>query len=64
MVRDITVIYFQKHGEYIVERRMTLVGKRIFIRLRVELEGWGNLYEAASALVPPPEGRRWGPKKR
>jgi hypothetical protein len=56
-VSDITWIYFRKHWEYIEKNGVELVGKRIFIRLRVELEGWGYLSEAASAVVPPPEGR-------
>jgi hypothetical protein len=56
-VSDITWIYFRKHWEYIEKHGVELVGKRIFIRLRVELEGWGYLSEAASAVVPPPEGR-------
>ena len=56
-VSDFTWHYFRKHWEYIEKNGVELVGKRIFIQLRVELEGWGKLCERASAVVPPPEVR-------
>jgi hypothetical protein len=62
-VSDITWLYFGKHWEYIEKHGVELVGKRIFIQVRVELEGWGALYEPASALVPPPEVRGGAAKK-
>ena len=54
---DITGLYFQKHGEYIKEHRVQLAGKRIFIRIRQEVDDGPNLYEEVKALVPEPEGR-------
>ena len=62
-VCEITWLYFRKHWEYIEKHGVELVGKRIFIQLRVELEGWGKLFEVAQAVVPPPEGRRGAAKK-
>jgi hypothetical protein len=56
-VSDFTWHYFRKHWEYIEKNDVELVGKRIFIQLRVELEGWGKLCERASAVVPAPEAR-------
>ena len=55
-VSGITWLYFQKHGEYIKRQAVQLVGKRIFIRARVELEGWSKVYEETNAVVPAPEG--------
>ena len=62
-VSDITGLYVRKHWEYIQKHGVGFVGKRIFIQLRVELEGWGGLYESASAVVPPAEGRAGAAKK-
>jgi len=62
-VSDITAIYFLKHWKYIEKHGVQLVGKRIFIQLRVELVGWGKLFEGANAVVPPPKGRGWAVKK-
>jgi hypothetical protein len=62
-VCHITWLYFRKHWDYIEKHGVELVGKRIFIQLRVELEGWGKLSEPASAVVPPPEGRGGRAKK-
>ena len=56
-VSDITWHYFRKHWAYIEKNGVELVGKRIFIQLRVEVGGWGTLREVASAVVPPPEVR-------
>ena len=55
-VSDITGLYFRKHGKYIKKHGAQLVGKRIFIRARVELEGWSKLYEETSAVVPAAAG--------
>jgi len=60
-VVDITELYFKKHGDYIREQRVQLVGKRIFIRARQELDTGAALYEQVAAVVPPPEP--WGGKK-
>ena len=49
---DITAQYFQKHGEYIKKHWAQLAGKRIFIRVRQEVDGGADLYEEVSALVP------------
>jgi hypothetical protein len=49
---DITELYFQKHGEYIRKHRVQLAGKRIFIRIRREVDGGADSYEEVSALVP------------
>ena len=62
-VSDITGLYFRKHGEYIKQRRVRLAGKRIFIRIRQEVDGGPNLFEEVKALVPEPEGRA-GRQKR
>jgi hypothetical protein len=62
-VSDITGLYVRKHWAYIEKHAVGFVGKRIFIQIRVELEGWGGLYESASAVVPPPEGRSGSAKK-
>ena len=62
-VSDITWLYVRKHWAYIEKHAVGIVGKRIFIQIRVELEGWGGLYESASAVVPPPEGRNGTAKK-
>ena len=51
----ITGLYFAKHGEYILQHGLRLVGKRIFIRLRQELDEGTPLYEQVKAVVPPPE---------
>jgi hypothetical protein len=62
-VSDITGLYFRKHGKYIEKHGAQLVGKRIFIRTRVELEGWSKLYEGTNAVVPAPEGRGGAAKR-
>jgi hypothetical protein len=49
---DITAQYFQKHGEYIHKHWTELSGKRIFIRVRPEVDGGVDLYEEVSAVVP------------
>ena len=56
-VIDITVPYFQKHGAYIQEHGVWLEGKRIFIRIRPEVDEGANLYEEVQAVVPEPEER-------
>ena len=49
---DITELYFQKHGEYIRKHGMRLAGKRIFIRIRREVDGGAVLFEEVNAVVP------------
>ena len=56
-VCDITALYFTKHGPYIQEHGVELTGKRIFIRIRREMDDGANLYEEVKAVVPEPEGR-------
>jgi hypothetical protein len=56
-VSDITALYFTKHGPYIQEHGVELTRKRIFIRLRREMDDGANLYEEVKAVVPEPEGR-------
>jgi len=60
-VIEITALYFNKHGDYIMEHQVQLVGKRIFIRIRQESDFGASLYEQVAAVVPPPEP--WGGKK-
>ena len=52
---EITKLYFKKHGEYIKQHGLELVGKRIFVRLRPETDDGPNLYEQVRAVVPKPE---------
>jgi len=52
---EITRLYFKKHGEYIKQHGLQLVGKRIFIRLRREVDEGVQLYEQVKAVVPTPE---------
>ena len=54
-VCEITRPYFEKHGEYLRNHRVQLVGKRIFIRIRQEMDDGTHLYEEVSAIVPAPE---------
>jgi hypothetical protein len=54
---EITWHCFRKHWGYIEKNGVELVGKRIFIQLRVELEGWAKLCEGTNAVVPATEGR-------
>ena len=56
--RDITESYFRKHGDYIVEHELPLVGKRIYIRVREERDDGPILYEEKRAVVPGPAGER------
>ena len=52
---EITTLYFKKHGAYIKQHGLPLVGKRIFIRLRQELDEGVPLYEQVRGVVPKPE---------
>ena len=52
---EITAQYFQTHGEYIQKHWTQLAGKRIFIRVRPEVDGGVDSYEEVSALVPEPQ---------
>jgi hypothetical protein len=49
---EITGLYFAKHGGYIDQHHVPLAGKRIFIRTRLELDGWTSLFKPTSAVVP------------
>jgi hypothetical protein len=60
---EITELYFQKHGDYIKANSVQVVGKRIVIRLRQELDAGPTIYEEVRAVVPPPEGRSGRPKR-
>jgi len=53
---DITELYFQKHGAYIERHGIELAGKRIFVRIREEMDDGPRLYEPAWSVVPGPEG--------
>jgi hypothetical protein len=55
---EITALYFRKHGNYIVEHELPLVGKRIYIRVREERDDGPSLYEEKRAVVPEPAGER------
>ena len=55
-VREITELYFKKHGGYIREHPAQLVGKRIFVRLRQETDMGTKIYEEVGAVVPEPAG--------
>jgi len=46
-------MYFQKHGKYVMQHWTQMAGKRIFIRLRREVDGGVDSYEEVWALVPP-----------
>jgi hypothetical protein len=52
---NITRLYLDKHGAQIKERGLQLVGKRIFVRLRLEVDEGVALFEQAKAKVPKPE---------
>ncbi len=52
---EITRLYFTKHGEHIRQHGLQLVGKRIFVRLRLERDDGVLLYEQARTVVPKPE---------
>ncbi len=52
---EITTLYFKKYGAYIKQHGLQLVGKRIFVRLRQELDEGVPLYEQVRGVVPKPE---------
>jgi hypothetical protein len=58
MMIDITELYFKKHGAHILQHRVELVGKRIFIRIRQEMDDGASLFEEVQAVIPPPERPR------
>ena len=58
MMIDITELYFKKHGEHILQHGVELVGKRIFIRIRQEMDDGASLFEEVQAVIPPPERPR------
>lgn len=49
---EITELYFQKHGKYVMQHWTQMAGKRIFIRVRREVDGGMDFYEEVWALVP------------
>ena len=53
-VSDFTELYFRKYGAQIVRRKLKLVGKRIFIRLREERDDGPGLFHPADTVVPTP----------
>jgi len=53
---DITALYFRKHGDYMMEHEVPVIGKRIYIRVRQERDDGPALYEEVRAVVPEPEG--------
>ena len=55
---DITALFFRKHGAYIMEHELPVVGKRIYIRVRQERDDGPALYEEVRAVVPSPAGER------
>jgi hypothetical protein len=55
---DITELYFKKHGGYIKQQGVELVGKRVFIRTRQEMDDGASLFEEVQAVIPPPERPR------
>jgi len=57
-LHDITQLYFEKHGEYIARLGVQLVGKRIYVRIRQELDDTPSVYQEARAIVPVPQD--WG----
>jgi hypothetical protein len=58
MMIDITELYFKKHGAHILQHGVELVGKRIFIRIRQEMDDGASLFEEVQAVIPPPERPR------
>ncbi len=53
----ISEMYLTKHGEYIRQHGLPLEGKRIFIRIRQEVDDGVPLYEQIKAVVPTPEAQ-------
>ncbi len=62
-LHDITQLYFEKHGEYVIQHGMQMIGKRIYVRIRPELDATPGLYQEARAMVPPPRDWSTTPKK-
>jgi hypothetical protein len=54
---EITGLYFNKHGKHIMAHLLPMLGKRIFIRLKLEVDDAPNTYEEAKAVVPPAQTR-------
>ena len=50
-------MYVTKHGEYIRRHGLQLEGKRIFVRIRQEVDEGVPLYEQVKAVVPTPEAQ-------
>jgi hypothetical protein len=58
----ITALYYQKYAQRIWNSKQPLAGKRIFIRLRQELDEKTPLYDEVAAVVPEPEQHARGQK--
>ena len=54
---------YEKHGESLKKLGVQLVGKRIFIRIRKEVDDEFAFLEEVKTLVPPPEGQAERPKR-
>jgi hypothetical protein len=52
---NITTLYFNKHGDSIKRHDLPMIGKRIFIRVRREVDEGKPLYEQVKEVVPRPE---------
>jgi len=55
---EITALYFGKHGDYILDHELQMVGKRIYIRVRQERDEGPALHEEVRAVLPGPEEDR------
>jgi hypothetical protein len=54
---EITKDYFGKHGEHLAKHNVQIVGKRIFVRVRQEVDEGASFYEEVHATVPLPGGQ-------
>jgi hypothetical protein len=54
-LHNITQLYFGKHGEYIARLGTQLIDKRIYVRIRQELDEGASVYQEVRAIVPPPQ---------
>ncbi len=51
---DLTAPYLKKHGAWISQQRLQLMGKRIFVLLRQEMDTRPGLPHLVKGLIPPP----------
>jgi hypothetical protein len=54
-LHNITRLYFAKHGDYIARLGKQLIGKRIYVRIRQELDDATSVYQEVRAIVPAPQ---------